>query len=87
LVIDRLLKPRKPDYRIPGGPATPSPHQRKHGDTHLDGHALAFYGWGVRGGFPMNELGAYRAWKDRMLQRPAVRKILDSEQNVLVKPA
>ena len=55
--------------------------------TVVDGYALVFYGWGVRGGFPMNELGAYTAWKDRMLKRPAVRKILDSEQNVLVKPA
>jgi len=55
--------------------------------TVVDGYALVFYGWGVRGGFPMNELGAYTAWKDRMLKRPAVRKILDSEQNVLVKAA
>ena len=50
-----------------------------------DGYALVFYGWGVRGGFPMKELARYTAWKDRMLQRPAVRKILESEQNVLVK--
>lgn len=55
--------------------------------TVADGYALVFYGWGVRGEFPMAELGAYTAWKDRMLKRPAVRKILDSEQNVLVKPA
>ncbi|MBI4204088.1 MAG: glutathione S-transferase family protein [Betaproteobacteria bacterium] len=55
--------------------------------TVADGYALVFYGWGVRGGFPMNELTAYTAWKDRMLQRPAVRKILESERNVLVTPA
>jgi glutathione S-transferase len=35
----------------------------------------------------MNELSAYTAWKDRMLKRPTVKKILESEQNVLVKPA
>jgi len=55
--------------------------------TLVDGYALVFYGWGVRGGFPMNDLGAYTAWKDRMLARPTVRKILEAEQNVLVKTA
>lgn len=55
--------------------------------TVADGYALVFYSWGVRGGFPMNELAAYAAWKDRMLGRPAVRKILESERNVLVTPA
>jgi len=54
--------------------------------TVVDGYALVFYGWGVRGGFPMGELKNYTAWKDRMLKRPAVRKILEGEQNVLVKP-
>jgi len=52
--------------------------------TVVDCYALVFYGWGVRGGFPMNELRNYTAWKERMLARPAVRKILESEQNVLV---
>jgi glutathione S-transferase len=55
--------------------------------TMADPYALVFYGWGVRGGFPMSELKNYAAWKDRMLQRPTVRKVLESEQNVLVKPA
>ncbi|MDB5904616.1 MAG: hypothetical protein JWM26_3494 [Betaproteobacteria bacterium] len=55
--------------------------------TVADPYALVFYGWGVRGNFPVNELAAYTAWKDRMLARPAVRKILESEGNVLVKPA
>lgn len=51
--------------------------------TLADGYALVFYGWGVRGGFPMNELSAYTAWRDRMLKRPTVRKVLETEQNVL----
>ncbi len=51
--------------------------------TLADPYALVFYGWGVRGGFPMNELSAYTAWQDRMLKRPTVRKILETEQNVL----
>ena len=55
--------------------------------TVVDPYALVFYSWGVRGGFPMNELAAYTAWKERMLKRPAVMKILQSEQNVLVKAA
>ena len=55
--------------------------------TVADGYALVFYGWGVRGGLPMNELSAYTAWKERMLKRPAVMKILQSEQNVLIKAA
>lgn len=55
--------------------------------TVVDGYALVFYGWGVRSEFPMKDLTAYTAWKERMLKRPAVRKILESEQNVLVKAA
>ena len=55
--------------------------------TVADGYALVFYGWGVRGELPMKELTHYTAWKERMLKRPAVRKILESEQNVLVKAA
>ena len=50
--------------------------------TVVDGYALVFYGWGVRGGFPMNELGAYTAWRERMMKRPTVRKAVESEQNV-----
>jgi glutathione S-transferase len=51
-----------------------------------DGYALVFYGWGARSGYPVNDLVNYTAWKDRMLKRPAVMKVLQSEQNVLVKP-
>jgi len=54
--------------------------------TVADGYALVFYGWGVRAKFPMQELKSYSAWKDRMLQRPAVRKVLETEDNVLLKP-
>jgi glutathione S-transferase len=53
--------------------------------TVADPYALVFYGWGMRAHFPLHELSAYTAWKDRMLERPAVNKILRSEQNVLVK--
>jgi glutathione S-transferase len=50
--------------------------------TLVDPYALVFYGWGVRGGFPMKELGAYTAWQERMMKRPAVKKSVESEQAV-----
>jgi glutathione S-transferase len=50
--------------------------------TLVDPYALVFYGWGVRGGFPMKELSAYTAWQERMMQRPTVRKSVESEQTV-----
>ena len=50
--------------------------------TLVDPYALVFYGWGVRGGFPMKELSAYTAWQDRMMKRPTVKKTVDAEQNV-----
>ena len=55
--------------------------------TVADPYALVFFGWGMRGEFPLQELAAYTAWKDRMLKRPAVMKILQSEQNVILKAA
>jgi glutathione S-transferase len=50
-----------------------------------DPYALVFYGWGLRGELPVGELKSYTAHKDRMLQRSAVRKVLEREESVLVK--
>lgn len=50
-----------------------------------DGYALVFYGWGVRASLPMQDLANYTAWKDRMLKRPAVRRVLEREESVLLK--
>ncbi len=50
--------------------------------TLVDPYALVFYGWGVRGGFPMKELSAYTAWQERMMKRSTVKKTVDAEQNV-----
>ncbi len=50
--------------------------------TVVDGYALVFYGWGLRTGLPMNELSAYTAWRERMMNRPTVRKTVDSEQSI-----
>jgi glutathione S-transferase len=50
----------------------------------VDGYAVVFYAWGKRIGLPMAELANYTAWKDRMLARPAVKRVLEREQSVLV---
>ena len=46
----------------------------------IDPYGLVFYTWGVRREFPMAELKNYTAFKDRMLQRPAVKRALDDEK-------
>jgi glutathione S-transferase len=46
----------------------------------VDPYALVFYAWGVRREVPMAELKNYTAFKDRMLQRPAVERALDDEK-------
>ena len=50
-----------------------------------DCYALVFYAWGLLAELPMQELSAYTGLKDRMLERPAVRKVLESERSVLVE--
>ncbi len=48
--------------------------------TVLDPYAFVFYTWGVRRELPMRELASYTAFKDRMLQRPAVQRVLENEK-------
>jgi glutathione S-transferase len=48
--------------------------------TAVDGYALVFYGWAERSGFPVKELRAYTPWRERMMQRPTVKKSVESEQ-------
>jgi len=55
--------------------------------TTCDPYTLVFYGWGTRIELPMNELKNYTAWKDRMLKRPAVMKVLQKEESILLKAA
>jgi glutathione S-transferase len=45
----------------------------------LDPYAFVFYVWGVRRELPVGELGHYTAFKDRMLQRPAVQRVVVDE--------
>jgi glutathione S-transferase len=46
----------------------------------LDPYAFVFYTWGVRRELPMGEMKNYTAFKDRMLKRPAVQKVVDNEK-------
>jgi glutathione S-transferase len=47
--------------------------------TVLDPYAFVFYVWGVRRELPMGELKNYSAFKDRMLKRPAVQRVMADE--------
>jgi len=46
----------------------------------LDPYGLVFYIWGVRRELPMGELTHYTAFKDRMLARPAVQRVVEDEK-------
>ena len=46
----------------------------------LDPYGLLFYAWGLRRELPVAELKNYSAFKDRMLQRPAVRRVVEDEK-------
>jgi glutathione S-transferase len=45
----------------------------------LDPYAWVFYVWGQRIGLPMSELKNFTAFKDRMLQRAAVQRVMADE--------
>jgi glutathione S-transferase len=49
----------------------------------LDAYGLVFYAWGFRRELPVQELEHYSALKDRMLQRPAVRRVVAEEKLAL----
>lgn len=53
------------------------------GDTYtaVDPYALVFYGWGTSNGLPMHELANYTRHKMQMLDRPAVRTVIEREKN------
>ena len=46
----------------------------------LDPYGLVFYCWGVRRELAMAELSNYTAFKDRMLKRPAVARVVEDEK-------
>ena len=45
----------------------------------LDPYALVFYAWGLKRELPVAQMKHYSAAKDRMMQRPAVRRIVENE--------
>jgi glutathione S-transferase len=51
----------------------------------LDPYALVFYAWGYRRELPVQELKHYTALKDRLLARPAVRRIAIEEKLAIAK--
>jgi glutathione S-transferase len=51
----------------------------------LDAYGLVFYAWGFRRELPMEELKDYSALKDRMLRRPAVRRVAVEEKLAIVQ--
>jgi len=55
--------------------------------TACDGYALVFYPWAARFELPVAELKNYTAFKDRMLERPAVRRVLEREKSILLPAA
>jgi glutathione S-transferase len=46
----------------------------------LDPYGFVFYTWGVRRELPMGELKNYTAFKDRMMKRPAVQRVVENEK-------
>jgi len=46
----------------------------------VDPYAFVFYTWGARRGLPVGELKNYTAFKDRMLKRPAVQRVVEDEK-------
>jgi glutathione S-transferase len=46
----------------------------------LDPYGFVFYTWGARRELPMGELKNYTAFKDRMLKRPAVGRVVADEK-------
>ena len=63
--IDRLLKGRK--WAIGN-------HY-----TVVDGYLVVFYRWGNRNNFPVKDLANYTALVDKVLARPAVKKVMADE--------
>jgi glutathione S-transferase len=55
--------------------------------TVCDPYALVYYGWAARFGLPVAELPGYTTLKQRLLERPAVRRVLEREQHPLLKTA
>jgi glutathione S-transferase len=50
-----------------------------------DPYTLVIYGWGKLHAMPLEQLENYTGFKERMLRRPAVRRVLEREQSRLLQ--
>ena len=50
-----------------------------------DPYTLVIYGWGKLHAMPLEQLENYIGFKNRMLRRPAVRRVLEREQSRLLE--
>jgi len=50
-----------------------------------DPNTLVIYGWGKGHGMPVEQLEHYTDFKNRMLRRPAVRRVLEREESRLLQ--
>ena len=55
--------------------------------TTADAHALVIYNWAIRAQLPVADRVRLARWKDRMIARPAVRRVLTDENSALVVAA
>jgi glutathione S-transferase len=53
--------------------------------TICDGNLLPFWGFARRIRLPMEEVANFTNWKDRMISRPAVLRVLEKENSLLLK--
>lgn len=53
--------------------------------TVADAYALVFYPWGRELGLPIGDLRHLAAMKDRMIARPAARRVLEREKSILLR--
>ena len=68
--------------RLPEGDRRPARGAQvvdRHHYTVVDGYLLVFYRWGNRSGYPVKSHGELRALMDRVLARPAVKKVMADE--------
>jgi len=49
----------------------------------IDGYLLVFYRWGIRAGLPVKDLANYTRLVDKVLARPAVKKVMADEGIVM----
>lgn len=52
--------------------------------TVADPYALVFFSWGRDLGLPISDLTNLMALKDRLIERPAARRVLEKEKSVLL---